>query len=151
MNLFNQNPASRQLKIDTALEFLFAGKAIFTVKSTKTGKHFTYKVSEPKTPKGNKQVHFISLLTGSDNESDYQYFATIFDKKAYMHGRRSRIGADAPGVVAFKYTLEHLLQGDLDTRVQIFHEGRCCKCGRKLTHPESIESGIGPECSKMTR
>ena len=32
--------------------------------------------------------------------------------------------------------------------LEIFHEGRCCACGRKLTTPESILSGIGPECAK---
>lgn len=26
--------------------------------------------------------------------------------------------------------------------------GVCCKCGRELTHPVSIELGIGPECGK---
>jgi hypothetical protein len=30
--------------------------------------------------------------------------------------------------------------------VVIWHEGRCGRCGRRLTVPESIESGYGPEC-----
>ena len=31
--------------------------------------------------------------------------------------------------------------------VQVWHEGRCGKCGRKLTVPESLTSGLGPECA----
>lgn len=27
-------------------------------------------------------------------------------------------------------------------------EGRCCRCGRRLTHPVSILTGIGPECGE---
>lgn len=33
--------------------------------------------------------------------------------------------------------------------VEIWHEGKCGRCGRQLTVPESIESGFGPECVKM--
>ena len=31
---------------------------------------------------------------------------------------------------------------------EFWHEGRCGKCGKKLTTPESIERGLGPECAK---
>lgn len=29
-------------------------------------------------------------------------------------------------------------------------EVRCMRCGRVLTHPESIQAGIGPECATQT-
>jgi hypothetical protein len=32
--------------------------------------------------------------------------------------------------------------------IEIWHEGKCGKCGRQLTVPSSIETGIGPECIK---
>jgi Family of unknown function (DUF6011) len=31
---------------------------------------------------------------------------------------------------------------------RLHHEGRCGRCGRLLTVPESITSGYGPECVK---
>jgi hypothetical protein len=31
---------------------------------------------------------------------------------------------------------------------EVWHEGKCGKCGRALTVPSSILTGIGPECSK---
>ncbi|MGQ4872128.1 MAG: DUF6011 domain-containing protein, partial [Candidatus Thorarchaeota archaeon] len=32
----------------------------------------------------------------------------------------------------------------LPEKVRIWHEGKCGRCGRRLTVPESIESGYGP-------
>ena len=32
--------------------------------------------------------------------------------------------------------------------VEIWHEGKCGKCGRPLTVPSSIENGLGPSCLK---
>jgi hypothetical protein len=29
----------------------------------------------------------------------------------------------------------------------VYHEGRCGACGRRLTTPESISSGLGPVCA----
>lgn len=151
MNLFNQNPNARELKIDSALDFLFAGKATFTIKSKATGKHFTYKLAEPKKKNPNKQVHFVKLLTGTDNESSYTFFGTFFDRAVFKFGKSTRITPTAPGVVAFTWFMRQLLTGNKEkaAEVELYHEGCCCRCGRKLTTPESIENGIGPECIKM--
>ena len=35
------------------------------------------------------------------------------------------------------------------TKADGWHEGRCGRCGRKLTVPESIEAGYGPECINL--
>jgi len=32
--------------------------------------------------------------------------------------------------------------------LEIWHEGRCGRCNRKLTVPASIALGIGPECGQ---
>jgi hypothetical protein len=34
---------------------------------------------------------------------------------------------------------------------EVMHVGKCCKCRRLLTTPESIQRGIGPECSGEKR
>ena len=137
--------AQHPLQMDKALEFLLAGKAIFTIKSKESGKHFTYRIRKPKD--ADREIHFVSLLTGSDNESSYSFFATIFDKKEYRHGKKAKISDTAEGVIAFRWFLRNLLAGTVNDRVELFHEGKCCACGRKLTHPESVKTGIGPECS----
>ena len=37
--------------------------------------------------------------------------------------------------------------GDLRT-VRALHSGCCGRCGRKLTVPESIDTGLGPVCAR---
>jgi len=127
---------------DTIREFLLAGKSTFTLVSTKTGSRFTYRV---KRAKGESRPWFVGLLTGPDNTSSYSYLGCIWGSR-YSHGRKSRVGSDAISVKAFDWFLRHLDHDALDL-VEFWHEGRCGRCGRKLTVPESIEAGIGPECA----
>jgi hypothetical protein len=56
----------------------------------------------------------------------------------FFHGK-----ADAMVTIAFGWAWRH---PDSD-KLEVWHEGRCGRCGRRLTVPESIESGLGPECA----
>ena len=38
-------------------------------------------------------------------------------------------------------------QGRMPLTLTVFHDGKCGRCGRKLTVPESIQSGLGPVCA----
>ena len=131
--------------------YLFAGRATLTLVSKKTGSRFTYRVSVPDSQRDAPKIYFVNLLTGSDNESAYTYIGQIFsDGTHYVHGKKSRISVDAPGVRAFEWFARMLLSPaspGLPDSLEIWHEGKCGRCGRKLTVPESIERGIGPECA----
>lgn len=124
--------------------FILAGNATFTVTSLSTGTRFTFRVRQPQPT----SPHFVQLLSGPDNESSYTFLGSIFNGVNYFHGRRSTIGPDAPSAKAFSWLWQHRTAIPLD-RVSIHHEGKCCRCGRKLTVPSSIESGIGPECASI--
>lgn len=138
-----------------ALEFITAGKALFTIRSIKTGKRFTYKVRVPKDQsKEDPNIMFVSVLTGCNNDSDYTYIGFIRKdnqgKWMYYYGKASRISIEAESVIAINWIINELLTKNLTTKnLELWHEGRCCRCGRTLTDPESIESGIGPECSSI--
>jgi Family of unknown function (DUF6011) len=126
-------------------QFALAGNARFTIVSKKTGTRFTFRVRQP----GPDRPWFVSLLTGSDNESDYTFFGTIFQNGSFRHSKKSSISSLAQSVVAFDWFWKHLQVDDFDflpAQVEVHHEGRCGRCGRALTVPESIESGFGPEC-----
>ena len=124
--------------------FLMGGNARFTLVSRKSGKRFTYRVKRK-----DEGVYFVHILTGSNNETDYNYMGTIFSGRApYRHGRKSNIKETAPSVVAFNWVWRHLMEGNLNPDVEFWHEGRCCRCARPLTDPVSIERGIGPECAR---
>ena len=135
-----------------ALIFALGGRATFTLVSRKTGTRFTYKVVKAKEPRNGKHAFFVSVLTGPENTNDYTFFSTIFkgDSLEFRHSDRGGIGADAPSAKAFAWFYRKVLIEDCDpatVNLEIWHSGRCCRCNRKLTVPESIASGIGPECA----
>lgn len=122
--------------------FATAGNAIFTVESSRTGARFTYRV-RARASIGNG-VLFVSVLTGSDNENDYSYIGWIDQWHGFRHGgAKSSIGSDASSVIAFAWLWRHRSN---PSPARVYHEGRCGRCGRRLTVPSSIESGLGPEC-----
>lgn len=138
---------ARLVEFNAVGNFLFAGKACVTLKSRKTGAHYTYKVAHKK----DGDVSFVSLLVGPSNETDYRYLGLLPDNDTTRLrgvGRgKSCAGPDAPSAKAFQYLLDFIWGKTKGEGLEVWHEGRCGRCGRKLTVPESIESGIGPECA----
>lgn len=125
--------------------FLLSGNAIATVANVKSGNRFTYRVRQCKN---DAALAFVQVLSGPDNTSDYAYLGTIRAGQ-YAHGTKSRISDDAPSAKAFAWLWEH--KTALPACVEVYHEGRCGRCGRVLTVPESVMSGYGPECiNKIT-
>ncbi len=142
------NPMSGQFADGaTARTFLLAGNARITVVSERTGARFTFRVSTPKQGRpGQAKPHFVAVLTGANNETDYEFFGTVFEATKFVASSRSRISKDAPSAKAWAWAWEALSKGELPKSCQVFHEGRCGRCGRCLTVPESVASGFGPEC-----
>ena len=123
-----------------ALKFMFAGKSIFTFINTKTGNRFTYKIKSNK----DSNLFFVSVLTNPDN---YSYIGTCIEGN-YKHGKKSNISPEAQSVKVFQFMLNKLKSNNLPDFLEVWHEGFCGKCGRRLTVPSSILTGIGPECFK---
>ena len=130
----------RKLKNSDALKFIFAGKSIVTFLNTKTNNRFTFKVKAAK----DSNMFFVSVLTKPDT---YTYIGTCIEGK-FRHGKKSSISSDAQSVKVFDFILNKLVLGTLPEFVEVWHEGHCGKCGKRLTVPSSIENGLGPECIK---
>ncbi len=127
-----------------ARRFMLAGNATFTVVSKNSGQRFTYRIRASE----DGAVHFVSLLNGADNESSYAYFGYIRREIFFHGGAKARVSRDAPSAKAFDWLWRCLQSQDHVPRtVEIWHEGRCGRCNRKLTVPESIRTGLGPECA----
>jgi Family of unknown function (DUF6011) len=124
-------------------KFVLGGNARFTLLSLRTQARYTYRIRKPDltTP------HFVSVLTGADNEVSYSFMGCILDKSVYRVARKSKVSADAPSHAAFMFFWGLLRSGKIHEKMEFWHEGRCCSCGRTLTVPSSIEAGIGPECA----
>lgn len=123
-------------------QFALAGKATLTLKSLKSEDHLTYKIRQTK---GDNPVHFVSALVRPET---YHYVGMIKDKK-FTLTRKSRMTPDNVRVRAMKWFCEKVLENEtMPTQLEVRHEGCCGRCGRELTHPDSIDRGIGPECWK---
>ena len=140
----------RKITGEVARTFVLAGDARFTLVSLKTGARFTYRVQAAEDPADTRL--FVGVLTDSNNETDFTYLGTIFDRTRFCHGKRSRIGKDAPSALAFAWAWPLILQCKELRNAELWHEGRCGRCARVLTVPESVDAGIGPLCAtKMGR
>ena len=132
-------------------DYMFAGKAEFTLHSLPTDKHFTYKIIDLVTNYDNS-MKFLYYLSGSDNDNDWQYACTIRQLKnsADQHitvkeTQKSR-GFSAPVMIAFRWFIYMLNKDQISIDLEFMHSGKCSACGRKLTMPESIRTGLGPVC-----
>jgi hypothetical protein len=126
----------------TARHFILAGNARLTLRSNKTGHHYTFRVRQS----NDKQVWFVGILSDGDNEHGYVPLGIICRDQRFKLLRKTTFRENSPSFVAFRWAWSHLSVNSLPETVQVWHEGRCGRCGRALTHPESIESGFGPEC-----
>lgn len=143
---------TQEHKFETPAEviaFMLAGNAIFTYRSQKTGTRFTYKVSEAdKKNPTDAPAFFVSLLAGPDNMSDYTYLGMIKEGK-FFATKASRHMEKAPSFVTFQWALTSFYKNvmTMPANLEVWHVGRCGRCGRPLTVPESVASGIGPDCA----
>ena len=135
-------------------QFLTAGNAIFTVQLPPDSQHlhYTYRIRKVESP-NYPTAYFVSLLTGPDNTRDYTYLGMMNPiDGTYRETKKSRMRRQAFPVKLFERIMLCIF-ADNHTAYEkhgyrTIHNGKCGRCGRLLTVPESVESGIGPECRK---
>ena len=122
---------------ELGLKFIFGGKSFVTFLNTKTLNRFTYNVFKHKKD----DIYFVNVLTSPDI---YTFIGT------YKNGNspKSKISSESQSVKVFNFVVDKLSTNTLSDLIEIYHDGRCGKCGKQLTTPKSVSSGFGPECSK---
>lgn len=139
-------------------QFILAGDATFTIEcppevAANHRPHYTYRVQKVEANDRWPEAWFVKTLTGPDNESSYTYLGKLdpFTSEVKLTAK----SCDGPD--AFRYRILNRVLARVwcddhaayeEAGYKLHHEGRCGRCGRKLTVPESVESGIGPECAK---
>lgn len=133
-------------------KFILAGHSIFTIKNTLTKNRFTFKIKKLEAEKKRipemPDIWFCNILTGPDNTRAYSFMGTLYENLRFRYSVKSKISEEAASIIAFKWFIQHLANKTLPDYISVFHIGKCGKCGRALTVPESIESGYGPECAQ---
>jgi hypothetical protein len=144
-------PTTHKLSPEAVPTFLAAGKALLTLSNTKSGAHHTYKIQAPgKTAVAREQasVLFVSVLTGPENTTHYSYIGILIRQTGeFKLTAKSKLSAEDKRVAGFQWLTRSVRKlGDFP-HVECRHHNHCGKCGRTLTVPESIDSGIGPICN----
>lgn len=132
-----------------AMTFMTAGRATVTFVSKVTKARFTFKIAMPKLKDGevDNGFRFVSVLNGPDNWSNYAYLGYV-RRGVFLHGgHKAKVSANAPSAKAFAWAFRQIAAGRIPPSLEVWHEGKCGRCGRKLTVPSSIASGLGPECA----
>jgi hypothetical protein len=136
--------------------FVLAGKATFTVALPNNGGHFTYHVWRSDPEPGSKYTSpawFASLLKHSGaKRGTYIGMVSAGDGTVRTTAKSKLKPTDLP----FQMLVRVLARVWKDEQVVILekgygldHAGKCCRCGKELTEPTSLEVGIGPECRKL--
>lgn len=120
-------------------KLLLAGNALLTFQSNKTGNHLTFHIVESTEPNWYTVRHKGKVI-GAIN----------FDKLQF------EIKPPAPALnpvqEAFAWIWKHSIWPEtLDRHLTIYNHGKCVRCGRDLTTPESITLSLGPECVKLIK
>lgn len=141
--------------VNNPREFMFGGKAEFTIKNTSSGRFYKYRITRSKS---NEDIYFVRYTTSKDSW-EYAGFlrvekGTLFDKSEYVvkysKGRNGTLDENAPAIRGIFYAIKHG-DGPLPAPMEMYHHGRCCACGKPLTNKDSVERGYGPECRKKLR
>lgn len=157
--------------LNVSREFLTAGEAIFTVVPDPHAPfprpHYTYKITKKDGDRG--VVFFISSYITSANEDredgasvgrmaqddradayawSYVGLLMLPASQVKLTGK-SKFTLQAAVVRVLWRALDAIAVGRAPMHWQILHSGSCGRCGRTLTTPASLASGIGPECAKL--
>jgi len=133
-------------------QFVLAGDAKLTLRSLKTERHYTYKVEQATDKETGEGIArwFVKVLTGPDNWANYTYAGCIVGRdENFVLTSGSRFTEEAESIKAWRYFWAGIQAGRVMPLLEVRHEGRCGRCGRALTTPESIDTGFGPDCADM--
>lgn len=121
-----------------------------TIENRASGDYRTFRIkTQPKDSNFMPGVRLVGLLTGADNENDYENFGILQPTGHITLWRKHRNNG------AFFYFCDMLLnpvkyESHKTPKAPLgyayHYEGRCRVCNRALTEPTSILLGIGPKC-----
>ena len=125
-------------------KFLFAGNSYFIMTSKRTGTKYQFHICS----NDEKTLWFVNVV--DKHGAEYAGYIKKF-KGAYnwYKGRGGKYDLSDNRILSLMWLTRHLHDVDIQDKITIQHVGRCARCGKKLTTPESIELGLGPICADV--
>lgn len=156
INFINKRvPISGEIDKSKALQFMLAGCSEFTLVSGKTGTKLRYKLDKKVSIQSkdgeNQFIYWLNTTekSGTPIYAGVVYFDTNDNQFKFGKGARGNLNKEDIRVKSLLYVLNNLYNNNIQINVKIFHTGKCGKCGKKLTDPVSILTGLGPHCAKQ--
>lgn len=126
----------------------------YTIESTKTGEHRTFwirtQAADAKFAPGKR---IVSLLSGSENDDPDSYTGFAFIDEQGIHVWTSKRGSgklfEQYAETLWPLALDGAFSPWVERGYRLHLEGRCLRCNRVLTTPESVRMGIGPICAGL--
>lgn len=127
----------------------------YTIKNVTTGNHRTFRIkTQPEHSNFAAGKRIVGLLTGPDNTANYRNFAFLSDSGIHVW-QKFKGKPDKPSEFEI---YANMLWKLLTSTNSVYHgkctiqcEKHCLRCNRVLTHPDSQDTGFGPECIKLIR
>lgn len=131
---------------ETLRKFIFGGKSLFTILNEDTGNYFTMTFLK----REDVEEWDVYVL----GNSGYDYFGCYMrlpnGGNMFMESDINHLKDGDRKLNVIQFLLrEYLTSQSKYPQVKVFHHGNCGSCGKTLTKPKSIESGIGPVCGKF--
>ncbi len=141
----------RSYPMDSAAfrNFMFQGKALFTIKNSE-GNEITLSVkSLPRRRKDPENRELFNVeLKSVDGVYQRSRFIGQVNRTERKFVKSTYIDDDNPGVEMMNWIINNWSNLEDFKETSFYHRGRCAKCSKELLLPESIENGIGPQCIK---
>lgn len=105
----------------------------------------------PETDESDSRFWKISAMVGSDNDQSYVDFGVVYLQEhgypVFRWASESTIAKSDKVVQVFAWLWDALSKGYMPADTAFYNEGRCVRCRRVLTVPESRSRGQGPVCA----
>ena len=124
--------------------YIFGGRGVVTLKSP-SGIHHSYVF---KRPKNEDQFPDDVIFVYALHDNSKLFYVGMVENNQFRLTRSSRFLPDTEIVRGARYIMKMAFYDNLDTPMELYHEGVCSICGRPLTNPKSIQTGIGPRCRR---
>lgn len=121
-----------------------------TIHNPRTGNHRTFRI-QTQSDQSNFMpgCRIVSLLTGSDNETNYTPFGFANERFGVTVWKKYQSAKGQPPTDWERYrNLLNDVAGGMRAGLEYHISGACRRCNALLTTPRSIRLGIGPTCEK---
>lgn len=135
---------SSKLTGNAIRDYIYGGRGVVTLKSP-TGVHHTYMFNKPR----NEDIFPSDVLfVYAVHDGHKLFYVGMVEDDYFRLTRHSRFDNHTEIVKGARYIMKMMHYPNMETPMELYHQGICAVCGRPLTNPKSIERGMGPACRK---